>query len=574
MESAIDIQNICRLCCKSKKRLNDIAVLEKDEKYPLKQIFTDTLRLEYNSEDGLPQSICKLCSTEVLRIHKTVEGYRANDVLLRNQLRSTVNNDIKPMLSIEILSQTEQDDPIIDQPDIKEEEPEYLENYSPASDAECFDNHNSALDTEYVENQNSGSETEDQDEWPPRDEINGSNVLAVSPKTLPKGSCILKSKSTIPENRIHPQKSRRHRRDSEHPYRPRLNDFKCYICKNESLESKQALLAHLHSHSDQLPYTCTICVMETIVIESVTTLNIHKRMHENPYKCDYCDRRYTDKRNIGLHVQYYHLGESAPCPSTCEQCGKVCPSKLSLKWHQVVHTKPLTCEQCGKVFTQKSKLRRHTQKRHGQAKQFLCHICNKILHSLDAVQLHIENLHSEKQLPCSFCPKKFSAKQMLRIHENKHKRDPSYKPPQSYKEHYTLLDGADEGWSQCKICGTKFKGKTIFPHMRTVHFAQQYRCETCEATFKCKESYDAHVLEHAFGKTFRCAICGKEFSTKKFLVTHLKTKKHRDHPLAKNLDWLTAQAKDFKHKVEGTLHDQGTEELDSAVAGLMQGSTK
>lgn len=200
-------------------------------------------------------------------------------------------------------------------------------------------------------------------------------------------------------------KAKRGRRKTvfDDPNRPRLNDFKCYICKSDSLGSAEALIAHLNSHTSQLPYTCSICVFETVVINSVSTLNVHKRMHENPHKCEYCDKRYSNRRNILLHVQLYHMGENAPCPSTCTYCGKVCPTKLSLKNHEKIHTKAVSCEFCGKIFVEKHKLRLHIQRKHEKNRKYECHLCNKKLNSLDAVQVHINIMHSDKEFSCKYC---------------------------------------------------------------------------------------------------------------------------------------------------------------------------
>ncbi|XP_058444788.1 zinc finger protein 878-like [Malaya genurostris] len=534
MESSDNDHKLCRLCCKSKANLNKIEDLEQNENYPMKEIFTDTLRLEFDYGDGLPQNICRQCTQTVLQIHETVESYRANDFLLRKQLCPIKEEKVAiESILIEALDYFPDDELITESLEIKEEEPEYLENPDSEPDNE---------------------ETDDQNEWPPTEETS-SNVLEESSRRISQRT---KQNNADKNQPTLPQRPRR-RRYSENLDRPRMNDFKCYICKSESLGSGYALLTHLHSHKDQLPYKCTICVMDTIIIDTVTTLNIHKRMHENPYKCDYCDRRYTTKRNIALHVQNFHLGENAHCPSTCEICGKVCPSKLSLKTHQRAHTKPISCEKCGKTFSEKSKLKRHFERIHVGTKRYECHICHRTMKTLDAYNFHVENMHSEKLLACSYCPKTYSSKLMLRTHEQKHKRDPNYRVPQSWKEYHTPLDGAEEGLSECKICGVK--AKAIVWHMRTAHFPEQYRCDICEAVFKTKESLDGHIMVHTYGKAFQCPICEREFASKRLLQAHMKTKKHRDHPLAKSLDWL-AQMKSLKRRNKLAL-DSSEAELDS-----------
>lgn len=101
--------------------------------------------------------------------------------------------------------------------------------------------------------------------------------------------------------------------------------------------SAKALLEHLSVHLELMPYKCTECVMDPILLKSVRSLNVHKKMHAQPIKCEYCDRRYSDTSARDGHVKSYHLGESAPCPSSCEKCGKVCRSVSALKSHMRDH---------------------------------------------------------------------------------------------------------------------------------------------------------------------------------------------------------------------------------------------
>ncbi|XP_055522735.1 zinc finger protein 83-like [Wyeomyia smithii] len=558
MDFSSDTDQICRLCCESKLRLNDITLLEYNQKCLLMQFFAEVLRLEYDPDDGLPQKICKHCITTVANINETIEDIRANDAMLRKRFCDEIKLE-----KVEMVGPTETLIPI-------ETEETNDETYAePLNNVEYLDQDEHVLQsylsgkTEQTDEDHSETILAESLKLPSEDEFEPQPESESEQSLLQEKPCATRKKDNTKTNRKQPRvPARRGRKPGpkmDTSNRPRLNDNKCYVCKSDSLGSKEALLAHLHSHSDMLPYTCKICVKEYIVIDSVTTLNVHKRMHENPVKCNYCDRRYSDKRNVALHVQQFHLGETTPCPFPCNQCGKVCSSKMSLKLHQVLHNKPFKCDRCEKVFSQKSKLRRHIERRHERTKQYECHICHKLLHSLDAVQQHIENMHTEKSLICSYCSKKFSSKTLLRNHENVHKRNPEYRAPQSWTSFYTPLEGENEGYSKCHVCNMKFK--SIVAHLRQIHFPEEYHCQTCGAIFKRKEAYETHVLEHVQGKAFQCPICGREFSERKLLVCHLRTKKHKDHPLAKSLDWLARKRQNTRHKSE----EQDSDLLDDVL---------
>lgn len=365
----------------------------------------------------------------------------------------------------------------------------------------------------------------DDEEWVPVKEDKEENIESEKPS-------VKKPRRKRDPNEPHIPGKRKRYRD---PNIPRLSDFKCYVCMSESYGTAEAVLTHLNScHLELLPYTCADCVTETVVINTVLALNNHKRQHMNPEKCPYCDRRYTSKNNVKLHIQMYHTGDNDPNPSPCDICDKVCSSKLALKNHKRLHTSGAACEHCGKVFLERSKLQRHIQNRHEKIKKYECHLCKKKLASMSAVQNHIDTYHSTQVLTCSYCPKTFSSKLTHRYHEKKHVENKNYVATKDWKDYYTVLDG-QEGkitkLKKCKLCG--IITSNMGPHLGKVHFPTEYRCEICGTTFKNKQSYVIHVEEHEHGKAHRCPICGREFSERKNLISHLRTKKHRDHPLAR-----------------------------------------
>ncbi|XP_065076228.1 zinc finger protein OZF-like [Ochlerotatus camptorhynchus] len=331
------------------------------------------------------------------------------------------------------------------------------------------------------------------------------------------------------------RKTGRPRTKVNDPNRPRLHDYKCYICKSESHGSSEALIAHLtSSHEGQLPYTCPDCVMQTVVIKTVQRLNAHIRQHLNPVKCPHCDKRYTSKNNVTLHVQMYHQDGDVQCPWTCEYCGQEYPSKVSLLHHVKLHTTATSCEICGKIFKERHKLRLHIQRRHEKLKKYECNICKKKLGSLDSVQIHIKTYHSNQVFKCSYCSRTFSSELTHRYHEKKHVENPNYVATKDWKEYYTIVEGVvnkpGAKLKQCNLCG--MVSKAMGTHLSTVHFPSEFRCKICDMVFKHKQRFEIHVLEHERGKAHKCPICAREFSDRRYLINHLRTKKHQDHPLA------------------------------------------
>ncbi|XP_055525115.1 zinc finger protein 37 homolog [Wyeomyia smithii] len=507
----MDFEKICRLCCEEKSQMQSLFV--QSDQHFWKDIFSKILQINIDKKDGLPQSICSNCMTVMENIQETIEQFRANDNMLREKLREAFVPAIKTeVVEIEDEPRTEifQIEINTDDTDIKDEP------YSSQDELNLVEK------DEAIESLQESDSKLDDPNWSQSSE---EKPVKKRRKRQPKDP-----------NEVKPVGRRRRKKD---PNLPHVNDHKCYICKSESLGSNEALYNHLYCHNDQLPYTCTICVKEVIVIDNVSTLNIHKRMHELPVKCDHCDRRYLTKYTYAQHVQRDHSGGNVP--SNCELCGKVCPSKVSLQYHMLTHTKAVSCEYCGKMFSQKHKLELHIRRKHGESTMIECHICNKKLKSLDSLRCHIQIYHLNQEFKCSYCDKSYAAETSLRYHEKKHEQNPDYKSSKDWRQYYTFVEASSGLQSsgrlkKCNLCQEVVK--SIGVHLKNMHFSDPFSCNLCGAAFKRRDFYDMHMLEHKHGKMYQCPICNKEFYMKRLLLAHLKTQKHRDHPLAKNLDWL------------------------------------
>ncbi|XP_065076209.1 zinc finger protein 836-like [Ochlerotatus camptorhynchus] len=537
--SKLDVEKTCRLCGEKKSRMRFL--FEHRHEYPLslQQIIFDVSRLQVDPDDRMPQKICTWCVTTLLKIHTTIENYRANDLKLRQQLVGTLQIEIKQEeeeeVDMEMLEKAFTQELEVGEICIKQEavEDKYLDSELHEESEVTYEMDESVgtkLDLSDTEHEK--ETVADDDEWKPTEQD-------AEDKEPPVKKYRRRTKQEKDAKGM--RKTGRPRTKAKDLNRPRLHDYKCYICKSESHGSSEALIAHLtSSHEDQLPYTCPDCVMQTVVIKTVQRLNAHIRQHLNPVKCPHCDKRYSCKNGVNLHVQRYHQDGDVQCPSTCEYCGEVYPSKVSLLHHMKIHTTAVSCEICGKLFKDRPKLRLHIQGRHEKLKKYECNICKKKLGSLDTVQIHMKTYHLNRVFKCSYCPKTYASELTHRYHEKKHVENPEYVSKKDWKKYYTVVEGESnkpgEKLKKCNLCG--IISKAMGSHLSTIHFPPEFRCTICDMTFKKKQRYEIHVLEHENGKALQCPICSREFSDRKNLIAHLRTKQHRDHPLAKSLDWL------------------------------------
>uniref|UniRef100_A0A182QVH9 Uncharacterized protein n=1 Tax=Anopheles farauti TaxID=69004 RepID=A0A182QVH9_9DIPT len=310
---------------------------------------------------------------------------------------------------------------------------------------------------------------------------------------------------------------------------PILHDFKCYICKSEPLGSRKALIEHLASHMDKVPYTCERCVMETIVLTRVRTLNTHMKMHQQPIKCDYCDRRYSNAAGKYYHTHTYHLGGGAPCLVNCKVCGKQYGSEVALKQHMKYHTTMLKCSKCELVFNHPNKRRNH-EITHDANPGYECVVCKKVLQTIESYDVHLKKHSQERSYQCNLCPKKFNTSFNLILHLKVHAKNYNYRPAKSWVEHYTIVS-RDPMQYKCNHCErySTDKVNNMISHLQA-HF-KEYECDQCKRLFATAKQLRAHYTTHTGEKSETCQQCGKCFSTKNNLRVHLKSHKREDVPV-------------------------------------------
>jgi len=173
---------------------------------------------------------------------------------------------------------------------------------------------------------------------------------------------------------------------------------------------------------------------------------VMKHTLEKPYKCGKCDKAYTQKSSLSVHMRI-HNGEK---PYRCDSCGKTFIRKGDLNTHMRIHTgeKPYKCNLCDKTFTQSSHLFRH-------------------------IRIHSR----EKPYRCESCGKTFRQKGDLIVHKRIHSRERPYR---------------------CEKCSQSFtRNGALIVHMRIHTGEKPYRCATCSNTFTTKQNLTNHMKVHS-----------------------------------------------------------------------------
>ena len=196
------------------------------------------------------------------------------------------------------------------------------------------------------------------------------------------------------------------------------NYYTCEICGKEV----KRLEAHLRSHSSEKRFTCEICGNRYMHKGGLTE---HKKLHNTKDKwyCDHCNKSFSKKRYIQLHIRDTHLGKGAShtchiCKKKilggkghlkvhvlrhsgvkaheCNICGKKCAHAGDLKMHMFTHSneQPFSCEQCEQRFKRRENLKTHMLIHTGE-KPHKCGICGQKFRQRGSVKIHMRNIHSK-----------------------------------------------------------------------------------------------------------------------------------------------------------------------------------
>lgn len=231
--------------------------------------------------------------------------------------------------------------------------------------------------------------------------------------------------------RVHIEKSQicyKHQRSSL-AHQTGSSRMTCKIC-GETYSSLSLLKYHQTHHKNTI--VCQDCgrtYKNKSTFKNHLQLDICKqeRRHsplEAKYTCDYCDKKYTQKMSLRVHIQFEHGNYKA---HICEWCGKKFWAQSRLKAHIVKHTRErnFICHTCHQKFVTKESLLYHTRLHTGD-KPYKCPECSSRFLSASRRSDHVKRYHNNAKpgLECDMCHGKFRTESVLNKHKKTHEEKP------------------------------------------------------------------------------------------------------------------------------------------------------
>lgn len=224
--------------------------------------------------------------------------------------------------------------------------------------------------------------------------------------------------------------------------------FKCSECPRS-----YGSAAFLESHRNESHCT-VVCVECGKTFYNRHTLKMHELGHHLSLVCQDCGRVYKNKATFKKHIDH----------NVCAQKTRASPSEAKF-----------TCDYCNKKYTQKMSLRVHIQYEHGNYKPHVCEWCGKKFCSQSRLKAHTVKHTKERNYPCTICGGKFVSKESLLYHTRTHTGEKPYKCPHCEYRFLSASRRSDHvkrhhlgGNLECDICHSKFRSKQyLFRHKKT-----------------------------------------------------------------------------------------------------------
>ena len=260
------------------------------------------------------------------------------------------------------------------------------------------------------------------------------------------------------------------------------------------------------------------------------------------YECPLCNIILKTKKNFRDHLKRH--GKMEDRQFGCQQCPKRFVTRTELERHMRIHSneKPCVCNICGKRFRQPGHLVSHKRLHTGE-KPYQCQQCGASFTTNSLLKTHYLVHTDEPNFECTRCDLKFKALKDLRRHSAVHS-----KIVNSMKKRWSKADQDTDSENKfvCHKCGKTFSNKyTLKTHLEREENLRKYKCDVCNFASNSKAGLQVHLLTHKTTDLHVCKHCGNSFKREEYLKNHMKAK-HQDQ--GQSLFPCPACNKQFNHR--------------------------
>ncbi|XP_039381962.1 zinc finger protein 773-like isoform X2 [Mauremys reevesii] len=233
-----------------------------------------------------------------------------------------------------------------------------------------------------------------------------------------------------------------------------------------------------------------------------------------PNTCKDCGQSFSERGLLIVHVLRTHLREQN---LPCGECGKIVSGRGRLAAHQRAHLRErtFTCVACTRAVVYNKHMVDQVRLELGGGRPFKCTKCS------DRIILMVEPPAKRERgsFPCPHCPKVFSYVYLLQRHQPLHawEEESCSKCGKTLQRRNALgkprRRRLGKQPASCAECIRKERRKSPAPE-------QSFPCAQCGRHFTKRRSLATHLQAHARPLLHPCAQCSQRFSSMRALLAH------------------------------------------------------
>lgn len=397
---------------------------------------------------------------------------------------------------------------------------------------------------------------------------------------------------------------------AEHMVTHRDENFPCDLC-DETFSCKTSRAEHRKMHTEQeedLPPLIPPSEQTIQMTSALSSRSLSSNVEQYKYRCGICQVRYPDPEQLSEHG----CNPAKDRPYSCPECNKHFLHGSHLKKHQLSHQlsarRSYQCKRCSMSFSHHhhylTHIRSHEDKEasedtnvpgnekviqagfakldkiyqcpicpesfyqamdlanHLSVHSHLCTVCNTTFPTKEDLEVH-ETCHltAATQYECTECGDSFLGSDAFRKHQchnrkltkfsNKHTSESSIsshlKKQRSERRFETVNDEEEEvdvgeDFIKCTICQKRFSSSSsLMVHQKTEHPERPFKCLVCGKGFTKKRYLTQHQQIHS-ERPYQCNVCPESFKTETALLSHRKMHdtNRQHHCSICNKSYLTA----------------------------------
>lgn len=283
-------------------------------------------------------------------------------------------------------------------------------------------------------------------------------------------------------------------------------------------DKKQHVCKYLQC--DEKNFICRFCGKE----RSKATFSNH--VHE-AVECQYCGKKILNPRNMKLHIQNKHKGESyiPPKERSIEELDNYLKQKM--KEEAEIYAKREKIKQ----DEYQNRIKQLREKYNKKNIRYQCDLCGNCYSSHKSLEYHM-NMHLN--IPYSIC-ENCGIQVFSPLGAKKHSCNKKFDDPvknsrycrycniqfdsTAVKKNHQCEYQIDKRNKICRLC-RKVIPKSSFNHHIETHSEEFVSCEVCSRQFSNKRCLKVHILTHSEDKPFHCDQCPETFISKRCLEYH------------------------------------------------------